>query len=45
MMTKSFYRTINDVVYNSQVKPKAVAQKEYNKAKARGQTAGQVKQR
>ncbi|XP_785426.4 inter-alpha-trypsin inhibitor heavy chain H3 [Strongylocentrotus purpuratus] len=40
----AFSMTINDVVYDSQVKPKAVAQKEYNKAKARGQTAGQVKQ-
>ncbi|XP_071499071.1 inter-alpha-trypsin inhibitor heavy chain H3-like [Diadema antillarum] len=40
----AFSMTIDGVVYHSEVKPKEVAQKEYNEAKARGQTAGQVKQ-
>ena len=39
------FRTIDDIIYHSEVKPKDVAQREYNEAKAKGQTAGQVKQR
>ena len=38
-------RTIEGVVYHSEVKEKEKAQRAYDQAKARGQTAGQVKQR
>ncbi|XP_054751645.2 inter-alpha-trypsin inhibitor heavy chain H3-like [Lytechinus pictus] len=40
----AFSMTIDNVIYHSEVKPKDVAQREYNEAKAKGQTAGQVKQ-
>ncbi|XP_022104986.1 inter-alpha-trypsin inhibitor heavy chain H3-like [Acanthaster planci] len=39
-----FVMVIDDVAYEAEVKEKETAQREYNAAKERGQTAGQVKQ-
>ncbi|KAJ8046232.1 Inter-alpha-trypsin inhibitor heavy chain H3 [Holothuria leucospilota] len=39
-----FFMVVNDQVYQSEVKEKEAAQKAYNEAKSRGQTASQVKQ-
>lgn len=39
-----FFMVVNDQVYQAEVKEKEAAQKAYNEAKSRGQTASQVKQ-